>query len=114
MYVMLPLDTVSREGELRAVEQLAPRLEALRDAGVEGVMIDVWWGIVEREGPGLYDWKAYVELLRMVKKADLKLNAVMSFHACGANVGDYFRVTLPKWVLESFNDGKSSPGAIAA
>ena len=25
VYVMLPLDTVSREGELRAVEQLAPR-----------------------------------------------------------------------------------------
>ena len=62
VYVMLPLDTVSREGELRAVEQLAPRLEQMRDAGVEGVMIDVWWGIVERRAPRTYDWAPYVAL----------------------------------------------------
>jgi beta-amylase len=29
-------------------------------------MIDVWWGIVERDGPGLYDWTAYLELLDLV------------------------------------------------
>jgi len=101
VFVMLPLDVISRDGQLQHVQALDVSLQTLKKIGVEGVMIDVWWGIVEREGPGLYDWKAYVELLRMVKKADLKLNAVMSFHACGANVGDYFRVTLPKWVLEA-------------
>ena len=101
VFVMLPLDVISRDGQLQHVQALDVSLQTLKKIGVEGVMIDVWWGIVEREGPETYDWKAYVELLRMVKKADLKLNAVMSFHACGANVGDYFRVTLPKWVLEA-------------
>ena len=104
VFVMLPLDVISRDGQLQHVQALDVSLQTLKKIGVEGVMIDVWWGIVEREGPGLYDWKAYVELLRMVKKADLKLNAVMSFHACGANVGDYFRVTLPKWVLRLGKD----------
>ena len=30
----------------------------------------------------------------------LKLQAVMSFHACGGNVGDYAQVPLPKWVMK--------------
>ena len=29
-------------------------LQTLRQAGVEGVMVDVWWGIVESAGPGQY------------------------------------------------------------
>ena len=88
-------------GALQHRQALEISLRTLRKIGVEGVMTDVWWGIVERDGPETYDWTAYLELLDLVERAGLKLNAVMSFHACGANVGDYFRVTLPKWVLES-------------
>ena len=65
VFVMLPLDVISRDGQLQHVQALDVSLQTLKKIGVEGVMIDVWWGIVEREGPGLYDWKAYVELLRM-------------------------------------------------
>ena len=101
VYVMLPLDTVSREGELRAVEQLAPRLEALRDAGVEGVMIDVWWGIVERRAPGAYDWAPYVALMDVLERTKLKLHVVLSFHACGANRDDDYHVPLPPWVEDA-------------
>ena len=73
VYVMLPLDTVSSEGTLRSVEQLSPRLVALRDAGVEGVMIDVWWGIVERNAPGEYDWSTYVQLMELLETLNIKL-----------------------------------------
>ena len=104
VFVMLPLDVISRDGLLQHVEALRVSLHTLKQIGVEGVMIDVWWGIVEREGPELYDWAAYLELLGMVRDAGLKLNAVMSFHACGANVGDYFKVTLPGWVLRAAED----------
>ena len=104
VFVMLPLDVISRDGALQHVQALRASLHALKQIGVEGVMIDVWWGIVEREGPELYDWAAYLELLGMVRDAGLKLNAVMSFHACGANVGDYFKVTLPGWVLRAAED----------
>ncbi|KAG0550190.1 hypothetical protein BDA96_01G318000 [Sorghum bicolor] len=76
---------------------------ALRGAGVEGVMVDVWWGVVERDGPGRYDWEAYAELVRMVERAGLRLQAVMSFHQCGGNVGDTCNIPLPPWVLEEMS-----------
>ena len=101
VYVMLPLDTVSREGELCAMEQLALRLEALRDVGVEGVMIDVWWGIVERRAPGVYDWAPYIALANVLERLELKLHVVLSFHACGANRDDDYHVPLPPWVEDA-------------
>jgi beta-amylase len=88
VYVMMPLDTVGPGGQLSRQRAVAASLMALRGAGVEGVMVDVWWGVVEREGPGRYDWEAYAELVRMVERAGLRLQAVMSFHQCGGNVGD--------------------------
>jgi beta-amylase len=88
VYVMLPLETVGPGGQLGRARAVAASLMALRGAGVEGVMVDVWWGVVERDGPGHYDWEAYAELVRMVERAGLRLQAVMSFHQCGGNVGD--------------------------
>lgn len=49
-------------------------------------MVDVWWGIVERKGPKMYNWKPYQELFEMCKKIGLKIEPVMSFHQCGGNV----------------------------
>ena len=64
-------------------------------------MVDVWWGVVERVAPKEYEWAAYKQLVGMVKAAGLKLQCTMSFHACGANVGDVYEIPLPSWVLES-------------
>ena len=41
-------------------------LRTLRKAGVEGVMVDVWWGIVEEAGPRRYDFSAYQRLFAKV------------------------------------------------
>lgn len=68
-------------------------------------MVDVWWGLVEKE-PKVYDWSAYKQLVQMVKQAGLKLTASMSFHACGANVGDVYDITLPGWVLEAAKEDR--------
>jgi beta-amylase len=107
VYVMLPLDTVwvvPRDGTLVSVlkkeKLLFTALMTLKLAGVEGVMVDVWWGIVERAGPKNYDFSAYQTLFRMLAKAGLKVQAVMSFHAAGGNVGDTCKIALPKWVLD--------------
>ena len=89
VYVMLPLDTVNSSNTLSRPRAIAASLSALKSAGVEGVMCDVWWGIVEKEGPGQYNWSAYAALIQFVKDAGLKLQAVMSFHKCGGNVGDH-------------------------
>lgn len=100
VYVMLPLDTVSPEGRLQRARALNASLMALRSAGVEGVMVDVWWGLVEKDGPLRYNWEPYLELAQMVERNGLKLQMVMSFHQCGGNVGDSCSVPLPPWVLE--------------
>ena len=64
VFVMLPLDTVW-----------------LLSMGVDGVMVDVWWGIAEHAGPGQYDFSAYRKLFEQVASKGLKVQAVMSFHA---------------------------------
>ncbi|KAI4963504.1 hypothetical protein ZWY2020_013971 [Hordeum vulgare] len=55
------------------------------------------------DGPGRYDWEGYAELVRMVERAGLRLQMVMSFHQCGGNVGDSCNIPLPPWVLEEVN-----------
>ncbi|KAL6753941.1 beta-amylase [Haematococcus lacustris] len=107
VYVMLPLDTVwvvERDGKkcsvLKKERSLEIALHTLKQAGVEGVMVDVWWGIAERAGPGNYDFSAYKRLFYKVAAAGLKVQAVMSFHAAGGNVGDTCKIPLPKWVLD--------------
>ncbi|CAA6662541.1 unnamed protein product [Spirodela intermedia] len=50
---MLPLDTVRASGGgLNRKKAMNVSLQALKSAGVEGVMVDVWWGLVEKERPG--------------------------------------------------------------
>ena len=104
---MLPLDTVwlaDREGHkvsvIKREQALNVGLQMLKKAGVEGIMIDVWWGIVEHVGPKQYDFSAYQRLFATAAQAGLKIQAVMSFHAAGGNVGDTCRISLPKWISE--------------
>ncbi|XP_058086026.1 beta-amylase 3, chloroplastic-like [Magnolia sinica] len=103
VFVMLPLDTVSMGGSLKQGRALNASLMALKSAGVEGVMVDVWWGLVEKDGPLNYKWGPYVDLVQMVQKHGLKLQVVMSFHQCGGNVGDSCSIPLPTWVAEEIN-----------
>ncbi|CAA2974484.1 50S ribosomal L19-1, chloroplastic [Olea europaea subsp. europaea] len=72
-------------------------LTDLKSAGV-GVMVDAWWGLVEKDGPLNYNWEGYAELVNMVKKHGLKLQLDMSFHHCGGNVGDSCRERFKDYV----------------
>uniref|UniRef100_A0ACD5WIV9 Uncharacterized protein n=1 Tax=Avena sativa TaxID=4498 RepID=A0ACD5WIV9_AVESA len=101
VFVMMPLDTVRKDGSaLNRRKAMQASLAALKSAGAAGIMVDVWWGIAESEGPGQYNFAGYIELMEMAKKAGLKVQAVMSFHQCGGNVGDSVNIPLPKWALE--------------
>ncbi|KAL6883223.1 hypothetical protein ACP4OV_010637 [Aristida adscensionis] len=101
VFVMMPLDTVSKCGSaLNRRRAVQASLAALNSAGVEGVMVDVWWGICEGDGPGRYSFAGYTELMEMARKTGLKVQAVMSFHQCGGNVGDSVSIPLPRWALE--------------
>ncbi|GER55883.1 beta-amylase [Striga asiatica] len=103
VYVMMPLDSVTWNHTVNRKKAMNASLQALRSAGVEGIMMDVWWGLVEGEKPGEYNWGGYSDLLEMAKKHGLKVQAVMSFHQCGGNVGDSCTIPLPKWVVEEID-----------
>ncbi|KAL1827133.1 hypothetical protein DCAR_0206292 [Daucus carota subsp. sativus] len=103
VFVMLPLDTVTIGGNLNKPRAMNASLMALKSAGVEGVMVDAWWGLVEKDGPLKYNWEGYAELVNLVQRHGLKLQVVMSFHQCGGNVGDSCSIPLPPWVLEEMS-----------
>ncbi|KAH9307369.1 hypothetical protein KI387_035280, partial [Taxus chinensis] len=103
VFVMLPLDSITHNNTVNRRKAMNASLQALKSAGVEGIMMDVWWGLVEREAPGQYNWSGYRELLEMAKKHGLKVQAVMSFHQCGGNVGDSVTIPLPKWAVEEID-----------
>lgn len=97
VFVMLPLDAGLAEPRMGR-EQLQAALHGLKGAGAAGVMADVWWGVCE-PGPGTYDFSGYVGLFRACRDAGLAVQATMSFHACGGNVGDSVNIPLPGWVV---------------
>ncbi|KAA6363685.1 MAG: Beta-amylase [Streblomastix strix] len=113
---MLPLNTVSLDGKLD--QSLLPKLDRIKaEANVSGVMVDVWWGIVEKQ-QGQYNFNAYKELAQYCQRIGLKLQCVMSFHQCGGNVGDTCDIKLPSWLTQKdifYRDmhGKDDPEYIA-
>ncbi len=93
---MMPLDTINAStGNLS--EEALNLIPAMQGVGAEGIMVDVWWGLCESNA-GQYDFSGYVKLLQVCKSHGLKVQAVMSFHACGGNIGDSVNVPLPAWV----------------
>jgi len=96
VYVMLGLTTVSNDGVLN-VGDVAWKLDKLREANADGFMVDVWWGLTERQ-PKVYNFDAYKQLVQMAEQRGLKVQLVASFHQCGGNVGDDCSIPLPAWV----------------
>lgn len=94
------LDIITTDNILKDRDKLEKQLKHLQGAGVDGVMCDVWWGIVESKGPKEYDWSAYKTLFQLVKDCKLKMQVVMSFHQCGGNIGDVVIIPIPQWVRD--------------
>ncbi|XP_048421975.1 beta-amylase 2, chloroplastic-like isoform X1 [Pyrus x bretschneideri] len=97
---MLPLGVINMNSKLVEQEALRNQLQVLKSVGVDGVMVDCWWGIVEAHSPQGYNWSGYKKLFQIVRDLNLKLQVVMSFHECGGNVGDDVHIPLPHWVTE--------------
>lgn len=82
VFVMLPLDTITNDLNINNVDKLKNSLAQLKSGGVEGVMCDCWWGLVEQQ-ENSYAFDVYKDLTQIVADAGLKMEFVMSFHSCG-------------------------------
>ncbi|XP_055962496.1 beta-amylase isoform X2 [Mercurialis annua] len=100
IYVMLPLGVVTAENVFQGKDEMEKQLTKLKDGGIDGIMVDVWWGVIEAKGPKQYDWSAYRSLFELVQHIGLKIQAIMSFHQCGGNVGDVVNIPIPQWVRD--------------
>uniref|UniRef100_A0A1J3FCW7 Beta-amylase n=1 Tax=Noccaea caerulescens TaxID=107243 RepID=A0A1J3FCW7_NOCCA len=63
------------------LKALTVSLKTLKLAGVHGVAVEVWWGIVERFYLLEFKWSLYEELFRLVSQAGLKLHVALCFHS---------------------------------
>ncbi|KAG9139139.1 hypothetical protein Leryth_019113 [Lithospermum erythrorhizon] len=106
LYVGLPLDTVSECNSVNHIRAIAAGLKALKLLGVDGVELPIWWGVVERQGMGKYDWTGYLAVAELVRKLDLKLHVSLCFHASKQP-----EISLPEWVAKI---GESSPSIFFA
>lgn len=75
------------------VKAISAGLKALKLLGVDGVDVPVWWGVVEKENRGEYDWTSYLELAQMIQDAGLKIHVSLYFHA-----SKFPGIPLPTWV----------------
>ncbi|XWS09670.1 hypothetical protein CRYUN_Cryun39dG0009000 [Craigia yunnanensis] len=100
IFVMMPLDAFSLDASgsprIRKIKALTISLKALKLAGVHGIGVEVWWGIVERFSPFDYNWSLYAELFKLISDSGLKLHVALSFHSSNGKGG----VSLPLWILE--------------
>ncbi|KAI0496726.1 hypothetical protein KFK09_023050 [Dendrobium nobile] len=103
VFVTLPANVVGLGGRIVNRKAMVASLKALSLAGVEGVVVEFWWGIVERDNPGVYDWRGYADLVSMASRHGLKVRAIMAFHQCGSGPGDPFWIPLPQWVLKEMD-----------
>lgn len=101
LFVGLPLDTVSDCNTVNHARAIAAGLKALKLLGVEGVELPIWWGMVEKEAMGKYEWSGYLAVAEMVQKAGLELHVSLCFHASKQP-----KISLPEWVSRL---GESQP-----
>ncbi|RDX58423.1 Beta-amylase 1, chloroplastic [Mucuna pruriens] len=100
VFVTLPVNSVGSEGRVARPKAMMFSLKALATAGVEGVAIEIWWGLVEKNKPRVYDWSGYRELFMMACKCGLKVRAILAFHQHGTGPDDPNWIPLPLWVLD--------------
>ncbi|KAJ4823071.1 hypothetical protein Tsubulata_009597 [Turnera subulata] len=94
LFVGLPLDAVSDCNTINHARAIAAGLRALKLLGIEGVELPIWWGVVEKEEMGKYEWSGYLALAEMVHNAGLKLHVSLCFHG-----NKQPKIPLPEWVL---------------
>ena len=82
---MAPLDVINDEGKPSYLQTFTKWCQQLKEGGVDVVMIDVWWGLVEKIAKK-YEWQGYEQIFKVMKRSNLKIIPVFSFHQCSGLV----------------------------
>ncbi|XP_019156606.1 PREDICTED: beta-amylase 8-like [Ipomoea nil] len=102
VYVMLSSGIINNLCQLVDPSGVQHELQLLKSLNIDGVVINCWWGIVERRNQE-YKWLGYKELFNIIRDMGLKLQVVMAFNAYGGN--DFnVDISLPEWVLKIGKD----------
>lgn len=86
-------------------------LQKTKEMGFQGITVDVWWGLVQRQSLDQFDWSYYDHIFALIRTAGLKIVPILSTHACGTNVGDSVKIPLPEAVrqnLPTYHQGKDA------
>ena len=86
------------------IDQFKLNIKAAKNIGVNAISMDVWWGLVEMTDEK-FDWYPYQEIFNMITAEGLQIQAIMSFHACGGNVGDNVNISIPSWIWSIAGNG---------
>lgn len=79
-------------------KQFEAQLRQLRSIGVTAISTDIWWGLVEGDKPGKFDWSYYDRVVSLLKRLGLQWVPILSFHQAGGNVNDDFMQAIPLWL----------------
>jgi beta-amylase len=93
--VKLPANVVTVNSTISNITQLTGQLALLKNSSAKGVVLDVWWGLVEVE-PQQYNWTLYDELFALLNETGLRVKASLAFHACDSFSDCDFQ--LPSWL----------------
>lgn len=77
-------------------------LQTAKKMGLDGISVDIWWGLVEGTGDQQFDWRYYHKMVNLLAKYQLQWIPIMSFHQCGGNVGDTCNIPIPSWIWTHF------------
>lgn len=93
----LPAQQQHREENL---DHFRRRLESVKKAGTKSIAVDFWWGLVQRDR-GVFDWDYYTkDILPIIIESGLQVDAILSSHACGGNIGDDVNIPTPRDVRD--------------
>ncbi|MAD75495.1 MAG: beta-amylase [Rheinheimera sp.] len=93
--VMAPLQVTDRA-------EFQQQLAVAKQIGVDGVSVDIWWGLVEKAGDQQFDWRYYDAIFSDIVASGLRVVPIMAFHQCGGNVGDDCDIPLPPWIWQHY------------
>lgn len=91
----------------RQIRHFDYQLKEAKHIGIDAISVDIWWGLVCPQ-KNTYDWSYYDRIFDMILSHGLKIMPLISFHACGTNVGDEYFQPLPDWLWESILQNYSS------